>query len=305
MGLAIIKARAAVGMQAPPVRVEVHVAGGLPGMTIVGLPEAAVREARDRVRAALQTSGFTVPPRRITINLAPAELPKEGGRFDLAIAIGILLASGQLPAVDEDREFLGELSLSGQLCPVRGVLPAVLACHAAGHRLIVPRQNAAEAGLAGAGNTWHADSLLAVCAALNGEAELPATAATPRYPDPHQAPDIADVRGQAQAKRALEIAAAGQHNLLMLGPPGSGKSMLAQRLPGLLPPLSEAHALEVAAVLSAGGHVIDARQWGRIPLRSPHHSASAAALVGGGCHFQEMMRLNNDHETEAQSALSE
>lgn len=283
MNLAMINSRAEVGVQSPPVKVEVHLAGGLPGLTLVGLPATAVREARDRVRAALQTSGFKLPPRRITVNLAPADLPKDGARFDLAIALGILQASGQLQVPLEDMEFIGELSLSGELRPVTGVLPAVMAAKQAGHRIVVPRDNSAEALLPEHAKLQLASNLLQVCNALNGQANWPEAKAPPGDSTPLALPpDLAEVRGQHLAKRALEIAACGRHNLLMHGPPGSGKSMLAQRITGLCPALTAEESLELAAVHSAIQAAPDWRNWRRVPFRSPHHSASAAALIGGG-----------------------
>ena len=283
MQLAIIPSRAAVGIQAPEVAVEVHVAGGLPGLTIVGLPATAVREAKDRVRAALQSCGFKLPPRKVTVNLAPADLPKHGGRFDLAMALGILRASGQLEADLDGLEFLGELSLSGELRPVIAVLPAALAARESGRGLVLPLGNHAEASLAQGARIHVAGHLLELVAALNGQAEWPAAGVSGHDSVQNHCPDLAEVSGQAQAKRALEIAAAGHHNLLMLGPPGSGKSMLAQRLPGICPPLAEAQAMELASIRSSAGKPVDVHSWRDAPFRQPHHSASAPALVGGGC----------------------
>jgi len=283
MNLAVLHSRARTGVEAPLVTVEVHLAAGLPALSIVGLPEMAVKESKDRVRGALLTGQFEFPTKRITINLAPADLPKEGGRFDLAIALGILGASGQVPQAALDRhEFVGELALSGELRPVKGILPVALAARDAGRALVVPRDNAAEAALV-TGLTIHpADHLLAVCAHLNGTAPLPPFTAL--VADAHRAcyPDLGEVRGQGQAKRALEIAAAGGHSLLLTGPPGTGKSMLSSRLPGILPDMTEGEALETAAVLSVSEQGFDARDWGRRPFRSPHHTASGVALVGGG-----------------------
>ena len=283
MALAIVRSRAADGLGAPEIAVEVHLAGGLPGVTLVGLPETEVKEARDRVRAALQNSGFTFPAKRITINLAPADLPKESGRFDLPIALGILAASGQIPAQDLDRyEFAGELSLSGELRPVRGALAMVLAAGNTPRDFVLPEDSAREAALAGNDNIFGARSLLEVCAHLHGQTLLTrCTTHDAPIDEANEHPDLADVRGQTQAKRVLEIAAAGNHSLLFAGPPGSGKSMLASRLPGLLPPLTRAAALESAAVLSLSGHFIPAR-FGQPIYRAPHHTASSAALVGGG-----------------------
>ena len=283
MSIALVRARALEGLAAPEVTVEVHLANGLPAFSLVGLPDTEVREARDRVRAAIQSSQFEFPQRRITVNLAPADLPKEGGRFDLAIAVGILAASDQVAMERIDAlEFCGELSLTGDLRPVRGVLAAALAAGRGGRGLVLPAGNAAEAALARRANVLPAASLLAVCAHLNGHTALePVADAGPPPLAGANVPDLADVRGQLQARRALEVAAGGAHSLLLFGPPGTGKSMLAQRLPGVLPPMSEEEAIEAAAVASIEGE-FDVRTWGRRPFRSPHHSASAAALVGGG-----------------------
>ncbi len=281
MGLALVHSRARAGVHAPAVRVEVHLAGGLPSMSIVGLPEAAVREAKDRVRAAIQCAQFEFPARRITVNLAPADLRKDGGRFDLAIALGILAASGQVPLEAlRDIEFLGELGLTGELRAVDGVLPAALAAAAAGHRLVVPAGNGAEAALAREVQASTARTLLEVCAALEGRKVLPPALAPPAVRS-HGA-DMADVRGQAQARRALEVAAAGNHHLLLIGPPGCGKTLLASRLTGLLPEASEAEALQSAAIASVSGRGLDPARWRERPYRNPHHTASAVALVGGG-----------------------
>lgn len=283
MSIALVRARALEGLAAPEVTVEVHLANGLPAFSLVGLPDTEVREARDRVRAAIQSSQFEFPQRRITVNLAPADLPKEGGRFDLAIAVGILVASGQVAMERIDAlEFCGELSLTGDLRPVRGVLAAALAAGRGGRGLVLPAGNATEAALARRASVLPAASLLAVCAHLNGHTALEAVVAGgPPPPAEENVPDLADVRGQLQARRALEVAAGGAHSLLLFGPPGTGKSMLAQRLPGVLPPMSEEEAIEAAAVASIEGD-FDPRTWGRRPFRAPHHSASAAALVGGG-----------------------
>lgn len=281
MNLAIVNSRAEVGVQAPQIKVEVHIAGGLPGLTLVGLPTTAVREARDRVRAALQSSGFKLPPRRITVNLAPAELPKDSARFDLAIALGILLASGQLEFATDQWEFLGELSLSGELRPISASLPAVLAAKQAETKIVVPQQNTAEAGLAEHSGLHVARSLLQVCACLTGEDswnQVDQQSANVGAPDV----DLSEVHGQQQAKRMLEIAAAGRHDALLLGPPGSGKSMLASRLASLCPELSKHDALELAAIRSSATLDTDWQNWTQVPLRQPHHSASAVSLVGGG-----------------------
>ena len=285
MSLAVVHSRAQDGVAAPAVTVEVHLSGGLPGTSIVGLPEAAVREARDRVRVAIQSSAFEYPARRVTVNLAPAELPKDGGRFDLAIALGILAAAGQVPAARlDDCEFLGELALGGELRAVPGALPALLRARAAGRRVVLPSANAAEATLVGGVEIGLAASLAEACAWLRGAAELPAPPVLPGPDAGESGPvlDLADVRGQFQARRALEIAAAGGHHLLLSGPPGTGKTMLAERLPDILPPLAEAEALESCAVRSVAGMQITAADWRQRPFRAPHHTSSAAALVGGG-----------------------
>ena len=279
MPLAVVFSRALNGLTAPPVSVEAHLANGLPSFTLVGLPDAEVREARDRVRAAIQNSGFEFPAKRITLNLAPADLPKGSGAFDLPIAVAILAASDQIPSTAlSHHEFAGELSLSGALRPVRGALAMSLYADPS-RTLILPPESAEEASLNGR-KVRAARSLLEVAAALSGTLELAYANPAPIVPLAH-APDIRDVRGQAQGKRALEIAAAGGHSLLMQGPPGAGKSMLAARLPSLLPPLTEATALESAAILSVAGKFQPAH-YGQAPYRHPHHTASAVALVGGG-----------------------
>ncbi|MBC7984134.1 MAG: YifB family Mg chelatase-like AAA ATPase [Candidatus Obscuribacterales bacterium] len=285
MAMATILSRAQNGLDAPQVRVEVDIASGLPALTLVGLPETVVKESKDRVRAAIVNSNFELPPGRITVNLAPADLPKEGGRFDLPIAVGLLVASGQLPSDAANRcEFYGELSLSGELQAVMGALPAALAAGRVGHTLIVPTGNAQETGMVADCAVATATHLLEVCAHFAGSRRLEfrrGGVASVLLPWVH---DLCDVRGQPQAKRALEVAAAGEHSLLLLGPPGTGKSMLAQRLPGILPPLSETEALEVAAVRSISGRGFKLEEWGVRPFRSPHHTASGVALVGGGSH---------------------
>ncbi|GMV27916.1 MAG: magnesium chelatase [Rhodanobacteraceae bacterium] len=285
MSLAIVHSRAQDGVAAPAVTVEVHLSGGLPGTAIVGLPETAVKEARDRVRVAILNAKLDYPARRVTVNLAPADLPKDGGRFDLPIALGIVAANGGLPRnALAGHEFVGELALSGELRPVQGVLPAVLQATRAGRRVIVPRGNGAEAALVAGADVRVADSLLDVCAHLAGRGELAVAdvSAAPAVPVEAESLDLADVRGQPAARRALEIAAAGCHNLLLCGVPGTGKTMLASRLPGILPPLEEHEALELAAIRSVAGHDNDVRAWKKRAFRHPHHSASAAALVGGG-----------------------
>ena len=288
MALAVLRSRALAGMRAPEVTVEVHVASGLPTFTIVGLADTEVRESRDRVRAALRNSGFEFPAGHITVNLAPADLPKESARYDLPIALGILAASAQLPGDKlDDYEFAGELSLSGELRPIRAALAMSVAVQAgAGSRqraFILPRASAAEAALVPGVRILPADSLLQVVAHFSAKdacAQL-----TPMAPTTHSmrfvGPDFAEVRGQTQALRAMEIAAAGAHSVLMVGPPGAGKSMLVSRLPGILPPMTQDEALESAALQSIAGGFC-ATRWQQRPFRAPHHSASSVALVGGG-----------------------
>lgn len=284
MSLAIVNTRASVGIQAPPVTVEVHLTNGLPGLAIVGLPEAAVRESKDRVRGALLSSRFDYPARRITVNLAPADLPKDGGRFDLPIAVGILAASGQLPGAPlAELELVGELALSGGLRPVRGTLAASIAARDAGRALLVARGNAAEAAFVPGARVHGADHLLAVAAHLAGREPLAEAVRTLPPAGADGGPDLADVLGQAHARRVLEVCAAGGHSLLMVGPPGSGKSMLATRLPSILPPLAEEEVLEVAAIASVSDAVgWRPERWSRRPFRAPHHSASPTSLIGGG-----------------------
>lgn len=290
MSLAVLRSRALAGMAAPPVTVEVHLANGLPAFTIVGLPEAEVKEARDRVRAALQNARFEVPARRITVNLAPADLPKESGRFDLAIALGILAASGQIPGERlDEHEYAGELSLSGQLLPIRGAL--AMTCALAGsHRspspprsFILPLANADEAALVTHATILPAATLLEVCAHFSARDDSqrlqPHHAAAPGVAPVYA--DFSDIKGQLQARRAMEVAAAGGHGILLVGPPGAGKSMLATRFAGILPPMTEEQALESAAVQSLVGS-FDISRWRQRPYRAPHHTASAVALVGGG-----------------------
>lgn len=280
MSLAIIYTRAKLGIDAPLVTVEVHISSGLPSLAIVGLPETAVKESKDRVRSAILNSHLDFPARRITINLAPADLPKEGGRYDLAIALGILAASGQLPSQPLTQyEFIGELALSGELRGVTGALPSALACGGAGRELIISQTSASEAAL-GKTRVLGAQSLLQVCAHLQQREHL-FQAAPPEIIESHCALDMRDVKGQCQAKRALEIAASGGHNLLLYGPPGTGKTMLASRLPGILPTLEEREMIEVAAVYSVAMQG-QAQAWSKRPFRAPHHTASATALVGGG-----------------------
>ncbi|GAB6050754.1 YifB family Mg chelatase-like AAA ATPase [Hydrogenophilus islandicus] len=285
MPLATVHTRASLGVSAPEVLVEAHLANGLPSFSMVGLPDAEVKEARDRVRAALTSAGFEFPVRRITVNLAPADLPKSGGRFDLPIAIGLLAASGQVPAAALGScEMVGELGLDGSVRAVTALLPTALAARQAGRALMVPAANLGEAALVAGLTLWPVRDLLDALAWLRGEtpAGYPAAFHLPPQPTPARPPlDLADVKGQAAAKRALEIAAAGGHSLLLFGPPGSGKSMLAARLTGLLPPLTEEEAMASAAIHSLIAP-FDPQAWRVRPFRNPHHSASLAAIVGGG-----------------------
>jgi len=282
MSLAVVYSRALAGVDAPPVTVEAHLANGLPSFTIVGLPEAEVKEAKDRVRAALQNARFDFPARRITVNLAPADLPKETGRFDLPIALGILAASEQLPAgLLAGCEFAGELALTGELRPVRGALAMALSAARARRAFVLPEASAREAALVEEATVYPARCLLDVCAHLTGRAPLERLAGRAVLQGARH-PDLQEVKGQLHAKRALEIAAAGGHSLIMVGPPGTGKSMLAERLPGILPPMTREEALAAAAMQSLGSQGFDLANWGRRPFRAPHHTASAVALVGGG-----------------------
>ena len=294
MPLAVVASRALLGLEAPPVQVEVHLSGGLPAFGIVGLPEAEVREARERVRSALLNCSLPYPSaRRIVVNLAPADLPKESGRFDLPIALGLLAAQGAVdPSRLEGLEFAGELSLSGELRPVRGALAMLYAARSQAlptRRIVLPLASAREAAVAGSGQLLGARHLNEVVAYLCGTLEPGALrvdtadggSAAPRAAGPAtpEAPDLADVRGQALARRALEVAAAGGHHLLLVGPPGSGKTMLAQRMCGLLPALDHEQALQSAALLSLDG-CFEPQAWARRSLRSPHHTSSAASLLG-------------------------
>jgi magnesium chelatase family protein len=284
MSLAIVYCRAQQGIAAPLVTAETHLSNGLPSFAIVGLPETTVKEAKDRVRSALLNSRFKFPVRRITVNLAPADLPKEGGRYDLAIAVGILVASGQLDCSELDSyEFISELALSGELRAVKGALPGIMAAKKDQRAILIAPDNTPEAGLVRHPQVYAPNHLLQVVEHLAGGAALEAA----DLPVPEFMPEnleLSDVRGQKFAKRAIEIAAAGAHSLLMLGPPGTGKTMLASRMPSIVPQLSESRALEVAAIRSLTTSCVDAAAWLIPPFRSPHHSCSSVALAGGGSY---------------------
>lgn len=287
MSLAIVYSRASMGVQAPLVTIEVHLSNGKPGFTLVGLPEKTVKEAQDRVRSALLNAQFKYPAKRITVNLAPADLPKEGGRFDLPIAIGMLAASGQIePQKLQQFEFVGELALTGDLRGVHGVIPAILAGQKAKRHLIIASQNANEASLVSDQDTYFAQSLLEVVSFLNNRSNLPLASNITQQSTVNSSQklqkDLTDIIGQQHAKRALTIAAAGQHNLLLLGPPGTGKTMLASRLTSLLPEMTDQEAIETASVTSLIHNELNFHNWKQRPFRSPHHSASTPALVGGG-----------------------
>lgn len=283
MQLATLYTRALNGINAAQVTVEVHLSNGLPAFSIVGLPEAAVRESKDRVRAAIINSNFNFPARKITVNLAPADLPKDGGRYDLPIALGILAASGQIDKSPlAEYEFHGELALSGLLREINGSLPVALAAQKNNKQLIMPSRSAAQAALIESAEIYAADNLLSVCQHLQGLAKLPFAEVAKEQVNTDHALDMSDVRGQHHTRRALEIAAAGRHNMLMIGPPGTGKSMLASRLPGILPPMNTQQALENASINSISYQGFDIQQWKKRPFRSPHHTASGVALVGGG-----------------------
>lgn len=282
MSLAIVHSRATLGITAPLVTIEVHLSPGLPGLSIVGLPEKAVKESKERVRSALINNGFDFPARRTVINLAPADLPKEGGRFDLPIALGILAATDQIPKASLDAtEFIGELALTGELKAVKGVLPIAVSASRQQHALLLPIDNADEAAIIKDLPIYAAKHLQSVCAHLKNEAPLPVHKKNNISINKEEYPDLKDVRGQYQAKRALEIAAAGGHSLLFNGPPGSGKTMLSSRLPSILPEMTEAEAQETAMIHSISSQGFDAKNWRMRPFRAPHHTASSVALVGG------------------------
>jgi magnesium chelatase family protein len=281
--LAVVFARARLGIEAPLVTVEVHLTGGLPRWTIVGLPATAVRESKDRVRGALMNSGFAFHDGHVTVNLAPADLPKDGGRFDLPIAVGILAASAQVPKTAlAEHEFVGELALTGAMRTTGGVLPASLAARDAGRALVVAPGDADEAALARGARVLPADTLRDIYGHLVSGGTIDAHGTVFKAPSDPPHDDLGDIQGQYRAKRALEIAAAGAHNLLLVGPPGTGKTMLATRLPGILPPMSESEALECATIQSVSGRPFRPDRWGRRAFRAPHHTTSGVALVGGG-----------------------
>ncbi|TQR66738.1 ATP-binding protein [Acinetobacter sp. RF14B] len=285
MSFAKIYTRGLFGLHAPLIEVEVHVSSGMPSLTIVGLPEAAVRESKDRVRSAILNSGFQFPTKRLTINLAPADLPKDGSRLDLPIALGILVASGQLPENCTDHlEFIGELALDGQLRSVTGILSIAIACQQAQHQLILPGSNAQEACQLPDIQVFAAHHLKDVCEHLAQTQLLPPFTTLPSAQHAAYKFDLADVKGQLRPHRALEIAAAGGHSLLFRGPPGTGKTLLASRLASILPPLNSQENLEVASIYSIAN---TSHPFGQRPFRAPHHTASAIALVGGGCQFHK------------------
>ncbi len=283
MSLTQLTTRAQEGVSAPEVQVEVHISNGLPAFNMVGLPETAVREARDRVRSAILNSGFRFPTRRITINLAPADLPKEGGRYDLAIALGILAASKQIDAsLLGNFDCYGELALSGECRGVDSLLPALIASKQAHKQIIIPQKNQAEAALVRGASIYGCNSLVQVCASLNGGDALPRIESSESFSEAEFKFDLCEVYGQHQARRALEIAACGGHHMIMMGPPGAGKSMLAQRLITILPPMSESEAMSTASIRSISHKPVNIGNWLQRPFQSPHHTASAVALVGGG-----------------------
>ncbi|GGF63668.1 YifB family Mg chelatase-like AAA ATPase [Alteromonas lipolytica] len=287
MGMGIVYTRGAAGINAPKVKVEVHLSNGLPSFKLVGLAETAVQEAKERVRSALINSGFEYPARRITVNLAPADIPKSGGRYDLAIALGILIAMGLIEQKQlEQTEVAGELSLNGDIRPVSGLLPVAMSCATEQHTLLIPQGNEAEIQLIEALSYITPDTLLSAFLHFSGQQILTLRHTENAITTTPPAPRWDDIIGQQQAKRALTIAAAGSHNLLMVGPAGTGKSLLASRLVGLLPPLTHQQALATAALYSIKGEQRNTADWLTPPFRSPHHTSSAIAITGGGAHPQ-------------------
>lgn len=281
MSFAKIYTRGLLGLHAPLIEVEVHMSAGLPSLTIVGLAEAAVRESKDRVRSAIINSGYQFPAKRLTINLAPADLPKDGSRLDLPIALGILIATGQLPEnVTDDFEFIGELALDGHLRPVTGTLTIAMACQMAKHQLMLPVKNADEAAQLPDFKVFATNHLKQVCEHFLGTHKIDSTITKDAPKENQYKFDLIDVKGQLRPRRALEIAAAGGHSILFKGPPGTGKTLLASRLPSILPALNAQENLDVASIYSIANMQ---HHFGQRPFRAPHHTASAIALVGGGC----------------------
>ena len=285
MSIATIYSRAQIGIQALLVTIEVHIMRGLPSLSIVGLPETTVKESKDRVRSAIIHNHYEFPLGKITINLAPADLPKDGARFDLPIALGILIASGQIPnQTITEYEFVGELSLTGELRAVKGILPFSQSCKKQQHKLVLPSMNADEAALIEDVEIYPAQHIMEVCSHLNGREAINPYQTKPVLESVVYSADFSEIYAQNHAKRALEVAATGGHNLIMIGPPGTGKTMLAERLPSILPPMTESQALESATILSISNHGFNPKTWKQRPIRSPHHTASGVALVGGGSH---------------------
>ncbi|AJI53205.1 YifB family Mg chelatase-like AAA ATPase [Francisella philomiragia] len=296
MSLAVLKSRAQLGIEAPLVSIEVHLSNGLPGLSIVGLPEAAVKESKDRVRSAIINSGFNFPNKRITINLAPADLPKSSGRFDLPIALGILYASGQINIVRnvEGFEFAGELSLGGELRKISSAIPMAIKCVANNKKLVIPIHNEKEIALVEDVCAYSFETLKEIVDFLSGD-DKASVEQLQEIDFERLYSDLEDVKGQYQARRALEIAAAGGHNILLVGPPGTGKTMLASRLNSILPPLDKKEALSSAMIASIKGESGIAESFYKRPFRHPHHTSSGVSLVGGGCQFQQLMLISSNY----------